>query len=53
MYAGRVNQDDLGIGTVDDAENARPRGLRLGRDNGYFPANQAIDQSALPDVWPS
>ena len=48
--AGRVHEDDLG-GAVDaDAEHARARGLRLGRDNGNLGADQAVEQGGLAGI---
>ena len=48
--AGRVNQDDLGVFAIEDALNAIAGGLRLGRDDGDFLADESIDEGGFARV---
>jgi len=50
VQAGRIYEDDLAFGAVDDALNAVAGGLRLGGDDGNFLADETVEERGLSGV---
>ena len=48
--AGRIDQDDLRVFAIQDSLNAVARGLRLGRNDGDFAADELVDQRRFARV---
>ena len=48
--AGRVDENDLRVVAIQDALNAIARGLRLGRNDGDFAADERIDERGFAGV---
>jgi len=53
VQAGRVDDDELGVGAVEHATHARPRRLRLVADDRHLRATDRVDQRRLADVGSS
>src|SRR5690348_5377178 len=50
MNSGRIDEYDLTVFAIEDALDAVARGLRAGRDNGHFAADNCVDERGFPGV---
>src|SRR5487761_2116954 len=53
VHAGRIDEDDLEVLTVQHAANRGPRGVRIPRRDGDLLAENLIQQRGLADVRPT